>query len=142
MRGRFRAQVTRRITAGHLPFGQASHGDGMTELHESRWRRLKTWITAGPTHGAPREDLIPILSLLRHDLTESEIVHVAAVLASEWSRHKQPITDDDIRRIVNEHIYQTTDDSDVMAVRAMLSRSEYPLAPATDAVKPSKPHRV
>ena len=99
-------------------------------MDATRWQRLRTWLGVGAGRGAPRLDLVPIYALLRHHLTDDEIVHVAAALAAEWGCHKQPITDSDVRRAVIEVVGVLADDLDVTRVRATLERSDYPLAPS------------
>ena len=82
----------------------------------------------GDGRGKPRPDLISILSLLPHDLNDDEVMHVASRLAVEWGRRQQPVTDADIRTVIEKEIYQPADEHDIAMVRAVLQRSGYPLS--------------
>ena len=69
------------------------------------------WLRAGYPDGIPPSDYIPILGVLQRRLTHDEIGSIAEGLAAQASATEEPISRDDIQRMVQETVYQEATDA-------------------------------
>jgi hypothetical protein len=91
--------------------------------------KILEWLKAGYPQGIPREDYPPVLSLLRRNLTEDDIESIADELALDSvSNGVEPITGDQIRDMVHDHVFQQSTPDDIRRVSAMLAAGGWPLA--------------
>lgn len=91
-----------------------------------RSRRWPTWLSRRRAIGAPRPELIPILALLHHDLTDDEIYDVATRLTILADRTGARISDQQIADTIEDVVGIPADDKDIAAVRAVLDRTARP----------------
>ena len=82
------------------------------------------FLRAGYPEGVPRQDYIPLLALLRRQLTDDEVLEVARSVASD--------SDPDIAASVREAILEITRQpplqSDLARVAARMASGGWPLA--------------
>ncbi|GIJ43364.1 hypothetical protein Val02_02500 [Virgisporangium aliadipatigenens] len=91
--------------------------------------RAVEWLRAGYPAGVPRQDYVVLLGLLRRKLTEEEIRKIAQNLAdASASSDGEPITTDDIERMIDESVFQEASPEDVVRVSAHLAAGGWPLA--------------
>ncbi|MEP9381346.1 DUF3349 domain-containing protein [Nocardioides sp. KR10-350] len=88
--------------------------------------RILDWLRAGYPSGIPKTDYVPLLEVLHRNLTEEEIAQSADLLAAESTG--EPITADDIRAMVREHVYEQCSDEDLIRVSVRLAAAGWPLA--------------
>ena len=83
------------------------------------------FLRAGYPEGIPRQDYIPLLALLRRQLTDDEVLEVAKSVGSR--------SDPDIATSVHEAISQITHQpplqADLARVAARMASGGWPLAP-------------
>lgn len=90
--------------------------------------RILEWLKAGYPQGIPPADYPPVLGVLRRKLTETEIVAIADELALQSvSAGDVPVTAEDIRRMIREHVFQSCTPEDIARVSGMLARGGWPL---------------
>ena len=69
--------------------------------------RVLEWLKAGYPQGIPPADYPPVLGVLRRKLTDEEIEAISDELALQSvSAGDVPVTADDIRNMVREHVFQ------------------------------------
>lgn len=85
-----------------------------------------TFLRAGYPDGVPEQDYIPLLALLRRQLTDEEVVSVADGLANGHG----PTSPADIRAAITAVTRNSPSDTDLGRVRARLAAGGWPLAPA------------
>ncbi|MFT4080949.1 MAG: DUF3349 domain-containing protein [Nocardioides sp.] len=91
--------------------------------------RILGWLKAGYPDGIPPNDYPPVLGVLRRNLTETDIEAIADDLAlHSVSAGDVPVTADDIRAMVREHIFQSATGEDLARVSAHLAAGGWPLA--------------
>lgn len=88
--------------------------------------RILDWLRAGYPSGIPSTDYVPILEVLHRNLTEEEIEMLADQLAEQADG--APITADDIRAMVREHVFERCSDEDLIRVSVRLAAGGWPLA--------------
>lgn len=90
--------------------------------------RVLEWLKAGYPEGIPPRDYPPVLGVLRRALTESDIEAIADELAMRSvSNGAEPVTADQVRRMVREHAFQACTPDDIARVSALLARGGWPL---------------
>jgi len=90
--------------------------------------RILDWLRAGYPSGIPKTDVVPILEVLHRNLTEDEIETFADQLAAQSEASGEPISADDIRAMVREHVFERCADEDLIRVSVRLAAGGWPLA--------------
>lgn len=98
-------------------------------MTESIIAKILGWLKAGYPEGIPAQDIPSVLLVLRRNLTDADLESIADdLVAQSISAGSEPITADDIRTAVREHLYQNSTDEDVRRVSAVLASGGWPLA--------------
>ncbi|GAA2602474.1 DUF3349 domain-containing protein [Dactylosporangium fulvum] len=90
--------------------------------------RTVEWLRAGYPAGVPRQDYVALLGLLRRKLTDVEVHRIAQELAGRSVLSADPITVEDIEKMINDSVLQKASDEDVARVSARLAAGGWPLA--------------
>jgi hypothetical protein len=90
--------------------------------------RTLDWLRAGYPTGVPKHDYIALLGVLRVKLSEDEIRKIARDLADQSQKSDEPITSEDIEKIIDEQMLQDATPADVARVSAHLAAGGWPLA--------------
>jgi hypothetical protein len=90
--------------------------------------RTVDWLRAGYPTGVPKHDYIALLGVLRVKLSEDEIRKIASELAGQSQKSDEPITSEDIERLIDEQMLQEATPADVARVSAHLAAGGWPLA--------------
>jgi len=91
--------------------------------------RILEWLKAGYPDGIPPTDYPPVLGVLRRNLTDEDIEAIADELAMQSiGNGVEPVTADDVRRMVKEHAFQSCTPDDLRRVSATLALGGWPLA--------------
>ena len=96
------------------------------------YSRILDWLRAGYPEGIPPTDYIAVLGVLRRQLTDAELDEIAGQLAEQADRSGEPVTADDIHRMVRETALQNASDDDVRRVSATLAGAGWPLSDKVD----------
>lgn len=98
-------------------------------MSESPVAKMLNWLKAGYPQGIPQHDFPSVLMVLQRNLTEVEIESIADDLAlKSVSNDSEPVTAEDIRAMVREHVFQTATPEDLRRVSALLAHGGWPLA--------------
>lgn len=98
-------------------------------MSESPVAKMLNWLKAGYPQGIPQHDFPSVLMVLQRNLTEVEIESIADDLAlKSVSNDSEPVTAQDIRAMVREHVFQTATPEDLRRVSALLAHGGWPLA--------------
>lgn len=89
--------------------------------------RILDWLRAGYPEGIPRQDYEPLLGLLRRQLTPEDIESIAADLVSQSRAIDEPVSEDDIRRMIEQTVIQHASEVDIARVSAHLAAGGWPL---------------
>jgi hypothetical protein len=89
--------------------------------------RSVEWLRAGYPTGVPRQDYIALLGVLRRKLTEDEIRQIAKSLAEQSLLSDDPISGDDIEKMISDSMLQEATPADVARVSAHLAAGGWPL---------------
>ncbi|GGL33961.1 DUF3349 domain-containing protein [Phycicoccus endophyticus] len=98
--------------------------------HRGFVRRSLDWLRAGYPAGIPLTDYPAVVGVLHRHLTAAEVDSVAAELAAH-ARAGEPVTEADVRRIIEERAYESAGADDVRRVSAALAAGGWPLAGRT-----------
>jgi hypothetical protein len=90
--------------------------------------RAVEWLRAGYPAGVPRQDYVALLGVLRRKLTEDEVRKIAQDLADQSPATGEPVTTDDIERMIRTAVLQPASPEDVVRVSAHLAAGGWPLA--------------
>jgi hypothetical protein len=85
---------------------------------------IVAFLRAGYPEGVPEHDYIPLLALLKRQLTEDEVTEVADELAATGDADSATAMRNAIRNITNE----PASDKDIARVSALLAAAGWPLA--------------
>lgn len=99
----------------------------VTEPNPRFLQSVLGWLHKGYPEGVPPTDYYPLLALLKRSLTEEELIAAASTVLKE-SRHPDPVTDEQIRRVVREVIEKEPNIEEVNQVAARLALVGWPLA--------------
>lgn len=99
----------------------------MSESRSNFLTRSVEWLRAGYPTGVPRQDYIALLGILRHKMTEEELKKIATALADQSLLSEDPISADDIEKMVSDKMLQTATPEDVVRVSARLAAGGWPL---------------
>lgn len=97
--------------------------------------RVLHWLEAGYPDGIPRQDRFPLVALLRRRLTDEQTRQIAADLTAPGAvetRGDDPITADEIERLVERQLRESPSPEDVARVSARLAAGGWPLADSLD----------
>lgn len=100
----------------------------MSEQRASFLTRAIEWLRAGYPAGVPRQDYVALLGVLRRKLTEDEVRKIAQDLAGLSPTSDEPLTTDDIERMIRTAVLQPASPEDVVRVSAHLAAGGWPLA--------------
>lgn len=97
--------------------------------------RVLHWLEAGYPEGIPRQDRFPLVALLRRRLSDEQTRQVVADLTAPGAvetRGDDPITADEIERLVERQVRESPAPADVARVSARLAAAGWPLAEADE----------
>ncbi|MFM9378400.1 DUF3349 domain-containing protein [Gordonia sp. VNK21] len=107
----------------------------------SRLQAIIAWLRAGYPQGVPSQDYVPLLALLRRQLTEPEIRQVAAGLVPDDV--EEPVSRIDAGVEISKVTDELPHNSDIARVRETLERAGWPFddeplrAAGTDTSRPT-----
>ena len=91
-------------------------------------KRVLDWMRQGYPEGIPPTDYVALLGVLRRNLTDADIETIADELALQSvSSGVQPVSADDIRRMIHDLAFQSCTPEDIKRVSANLARGGWPL---------------
>ena len=99
----------------------------MSDSRSNFLTRSVEWLRAGYPTVVPRQDYIALLGVLRRKLTEEEIRQVAKSLAEQSLLSEDPISGDDIEKMISDSMLQEATPADVARVSAHLAAGGWPL---------------
>ena len=100
----------------------------MSDLRSSFITRAVDWLRAGYPAGVPRQDYVALLGVLRRKLTEEEVRQLAVDLAAQSAlAGDDPISAEDIEKMVSDSMLQEATPEDVVRVSARLAAGGWPL---------------
>lgn len=104
------------------------------EITESRTitARVLDWLRAGYPEGIPKQDYEPLLGLLRRKLTTQDVRAIAADLVAQSQQTEEPVTEEDIRAMIEETVVQSASGDDIARVSAHLAAGGWPLESELD----------
>lgn len=97
--------------------------------------RVVGWLRAGYPEGIPGTDYPPLLALLSRRLTGEEVESIAADLASS-AGGPADLSEDDIRRLIRERLWDGASAEDVARVSGRLAAAGWPLGTVEEAEQP------
>jgi hypothetical protein len=100
----------------------------VSDLRSTFLSRAMEWLRAGYPTGVPRQDYVVLLGLLQRTLTEDEVRKIAQDLATESIFNDEPVSADDIERMIKASVVQPALPADVARVSAHLAAGGWPLA--------------
>lgn len=104
-------------------------------------QRVIEWLRAGYPEGVPQGDYIPLVALLRRQLTEDEVQQVSTELIAEAHAPDEPISKVDAAVKIIEVTNELPHEDDIARVRTLLEASGWPfddtpLVPPTATPEP------
>ena len=99
----------------------------MSDSRSNFLTRSVEWLRAGYPTGVPRQDYIALLGVLRRKLSEEEIRQIAKALAEQSLLSDDPISGDDIEKMISDSMLQEATPADVARVSAHLAAGGWPL---------------
>lgn len=96
------------------------------------------WLRAGYPNGVPQGDYIPLVALLRRQLTDDEVDAVAAELVAESQVPEEPISKIDAGVKISKVTHAMPHEADIDRVRAHLEAAGWPFddSPLADETGP------
>lgn len=88
--------------------------------------RIVEWLRAGYPNGVPQHDYVPLLALLRRQLTEDEVQRVSGELISESTLPPEPISKIDAGVKITRVTDELPHDDDIDRVRRYLHTAGWP----------------
>jgi hypothetical protein len=82
------------------------------------------WLRAGYPEGVPAQDYIPLLTVLRHQLSDDEVT----LIADELAFSSDPHSADEIKRATSAITRTPVSEADIARVRSRLAAGGWPLA--------------
>jgi hypothetical protein len=98
------------------------------DLRTNFLSRAVGWLRAGYPTGVPRQDYVVLLGLLQRTLTGDEVRKIAQDLADESIFNDEPVSAEDIERMIKTSVLQPALPEDVVRVSAHLAAGGWPLA--------------
>ncbi|GAA3699895.1 DUF3349 domain-containing protein [Gordonia hankookensis] len=98
-------------------------------------QRIVEWLRAGYPDGVPQGDYIPLVALLRRQLTEDEVQEVSVDLIAESPPPPEPISKIDAAVRITKVTHELPHEADIARVRSHLEASGWPFddSPLTSA---------
>jgi hypothetical protein len=101
----------------------------VSDLRSNFMTRAVEWLRAGYPAGAPRQDYVVLLGVLRRELTEEEVHKIAVDLGDRsLLSGERPISTGDIEEMIRGSVLQEATPEDVVRVSARLAAGGWPLA--------------
>ncbi|MBD0861904.1 DUF3349 domain-containing protein [Gordonia sp. zg691] len=88
--------------------------------------RVVEWLRDGYPDGVPQGDYIPLVALLRRQLSEDEVVQVSSELIQESPPPPEPISKVDAGVKITRYTHELPHEDDIARVRAHLEGSGWP----------------
>lgn len=85
--------------------------------------RIINWLRAGYPEGVPEHDYIPLLTVLRHQLTDDEVT----LIADELAFSSDPESAAEIKKATSAITRGDVSDADIARVRSRLAAGGWPL---------------
>lgn len=106
--------------------------------------RILAWLRDGYPQGVPARDFVPLLAILRRQLSEDEVEQVSVELMSEAQPPPEPISKIDAGVKISEVTHELPHDADIARVQEYLTEHGFPfdaapLAPPTPPAPPTAP---
>ena len=101
-------------------------------------RRILDWLRAGYPNGVPRGDYVPLIALLRRQLTDEEVDEVAAELTAEAPPPPEPISKIDAGVKISKLTQELPHEDDIARVRRHLEVRGWPFDDAPLAESPGR----
>ncbi|MFE0747828.1 DUF3349 domain-containing protein [Gordonia sp. NPDC058843] len=89
-------------------------------------QKVVEWLRAGYPDGVPHNDYIPLVALLRRQLTDDEVTQVSAELVRESPRPPGPISKIDAAVKITHYTHELPHEDDITRVRAHLESRGWP----------------
>lgn len=89
-------------------------------------RSVVNWLRAGYPHGVPQGDYIPLVALLRRQLSDDEVNEVATTLINETRPPAEQISKIDTGVAITKVTEELPADTDINRVRAVLEGAGWP----------------
>lgn len=89
--------------------------------------RAVDWLRAGYPTGVPRQDYVALLGILRRKMTEDEVKRIATALADQSLGSVDPISAEDIEKMISGEMLQDASPEDMVRVSARLAAGGWPL---------------
>ncbi|GAC67962.1 DUF3349 domain-containing protein [Gordonia soli] len=89
-------------------------------------RRIVDWLRAGYPNGVPQDDFIPLVALLRRQLSDDEVQSVSAELIEESDPPPEPISRIDAGVKITKVTDELPSDADIARIRAHLESVGWP----------------
>ena len=97
----------------------------MTENH-TVLENVLAWLHDGYPEGVPPKDYFPLLALLKRSLSEDEVVQAAQTVLK--GSHSETVTDDEIRKAIEEVTAKQPNPEEIQQVASRLASVGWPLA--------------
>ena len=88
--------------------------------------RVIAWLRAGYPHGVPEHDYVPLLAILRRQLSEDEVKHVSSELINEAATAPEPISTIDAGVKITKVTHELPHQDDVTRVQKFLEEHGFP----------------
>lgn len=104
-------------------------------------QRIVDWLRAGYPDGVPQDDYIPLVAILRRQLSEDEADEVSADLIAESAPPPEPISKIDAGVKISKVTQELPHEDDIARVRRHLEASGWPFddAPLAPPATPDDP---
>ncbi|MGU3293287.1 DUF3349 domain-containing protein [Williamsia sp. M5A3_1d] len=88
-------------------------------------RSIMNWLRAGYPHGVPQQDYVPLMALLRRQLTDDEVHEIADLLVAEVDSDPahEPISPVDVGVLITKVTDEMPSQDDVERVRRLLEEA-------------------
>ncbi|MGC4934073.1 DUF3349 domain-containing protein [Gordonia sp. DT30] len=88
--------------------------------------RIIAWLRAGYPQGVPEHDYVPLLAILRRQLSEEEVGHVSGELINEAAPPPEPISKIDAGVKITQVTQELPHEADVARVQKFLAEHGFP----------------
>jgi hypothetical protein len=101
----------------------------MSDVRANFLIRAVEWLRAGYPAGVPRTDYVALLGVLRRKMTEEEVRLIANQLSDQsvLAGGDDPISAEDIEKMISDSMLQDATAEDVVRVSARLAAGGWPL---------------
>lgn len=85
-------------------------------------RSILNWLRAGYPNGVPTNDYVPLMALLRRQLTDEEVHEISDALIADAADHgeTEPISRVDVGVLITKVTEELPSEPDIARVRAIL----------------------